>query len=273
MRNSSGSSRRRSPRVTTMLSLAATPGGYWKTGVGSVSAGPARVARVRRAAGGDTTARSPGRCASSASKRAFNRSDASCSAVSRRLASRTSPCRLRISAACASSTGPSRTNGHTFSWTAVSARLPTNKHCSCEHATGLCGHVASCASMDSSAGRAVHPCDAYLHVTGCESIIDRTWWLPSRTASTPPRRGIVMRAFDSGQRGCLASACRMHARQYVWTLPRGETGSSKTSVHIAQETVSRTWRPASLRSSSAVRRWRFVGGPSAASAMSEAFRP
>ena len=48
MRNSSGSSRRRSPRVTTMLSLAATPGGYWKTGVGSVSAGPARVARVRR---------------------------------------------------------------------------------------------------------------------------------------------------------------------------------------------------------------------------------
>ena len=46
--------------MTTMLSLAATPGGYWKTGVGSVSAGPARVARVRRAAGGDTTARSPG---------------------------------------------------------------------------------------------------------------------------------------------------------------------------------------------------------------------
>ena len=42
--------------MTTMLSLAATPGGYWKTGVGSVSAGPARVARVRRAAGGDTTA-------------------------------------------------------------------------------------------------------------------------------------------------------------------------------------------------------------------------
>ena len=34
--------------MTTMLSLAATPGGYWKTGVGSVSAGPARVARVRR---------------------------------------------------------------------------------------------------------------------------------------------------------------------------------------------------------------------------------
>ena len=33
--------------MTTMLSLAATPGGYWKTGVGSVSAGPARVARVR----------------------------------------------------------------------------------------------------------------------------------------------------------------------------------------------------------------------------------
>ena len=128
--------------------------------------------------------------------------------------------------------------------------------------------VASCASMDSSAGRAVHPCDAYLHVTGCELIIDLTWWLPSRTASTPPRRGIVMRAFDSGQRGCLASACRMHARQYVWTLPRGETGSSKTSVHIAQETVSRTWRPAALRSSSSVRRWRFVGRSSAASAIS-----
>ena len=143
--------------MTTMLSLAATPGGYWKTGVGSVSAGPARVARVRRAAGGDTTARSPGRCASSAP-----------------LSRRTSPCKLRISAACASSTGPSRTNGHTFSWAAVSARLPTNRHRSCEHATGLCGHVASCASMDSSAGRAVHPCGAYLHVTGCDSIIDRT---------------------------------------------------------------------------------------------------
>ena len=30
------------------------------------------------------------------------------------------------------------------------------------------------ASTASSAGRTVHPCDAYLHVTGCESIIDRT---------------------------------------------------------------------------------------------------
>ena len=141
--------------MTTMLSLAATPGGYWKTGVGSVSAGPARVARIRRA--GDTTARPSGRCAASAP-----------------LSRRTSPSRPRIRRSCASSTGPSRTNGHTFSWAAVSVRLPTNRHRSCEHATGLCGHVASCASMDSSAGRAVHPCDAYLHVTGCDAIIDRT---------------------------------------------------------------------------------------------------
>ena len=76
--------------MTTMLSLAATPGGYWKTGVGSVSAGPARVARVRRAAGGDTTARSPGHCASSASKRACSRCVASFASFSRR----TSPSRL-----------------------------------------------------------------------------------------------------------------------------------------------------------------------------------
>ena len=127
--------------MTTMLSLAATPGGYWKTGVGSVSAGPARVARVRRAAGGDTTARSPGRCASSASKRAFNRSDASCSAVSRRLASRTSPSKPRIRASCASSTGPSTTKGHACSWAATSRRLPTNAQRA--HLDGLHGQFAS----------------------------------------------------------------------------------------------------------------------------------
>ena len=42
--------------MTTMLSLAATPGGYWKTGVGSVSAGPARGARARPGPGGANTA-------------------------------------------------------------------------------------------------------------------------------------------------------------------------------------------------------------------------
>ena len=122
--------------MTTMLSLAATPGGYWKTGVGSVSAGPARIRSA-----GDTTARPPGRCASSASKRAFNRSDASCSAVSRRLASRTSPSRLRIRASCASSTGPSTTKGHACSWDATSRRLPTNAQRA--HLDGLHGQFAS----------------------------------------------------------------------------------------------------------------------------------
>ena len=126
--------------MTTMLSLAATPGGYWKTGVGSVSAGPARVARVRRAAGGDTTACSP-RAASSASKRACSRCVASCSAVSRRLASRTSPSKPRIRASCASSTGPSTTKGHACSWAATSRRLPTNAQRA--HLDGLHGQFAS----------------------------------------------------------------------------------------------------------------------------------
>lgn len=50
---------------------------------------------------------------------------------------------------------------------------------------------------------------------------------------------------------------------------RGLTGSSKTSVHMEQDTVFSVWRPAAVSSSSAVRRWRFVGrASSAASAIS-----
>ena len=64
----------------------------------------------------------------------------------------------------------------------------------------------------------------------------------------------MIRAFDSGQRRWFASACVMHARQYVWPEPRSDTGSTNGSAQMEQHMLS-----SSAFEYSAFRRWRFVG--------------
>ena len=53
-----------------------------------------------------------------------------------------------------------------------------------------------------------------------------------------------MRAFDSGQRRWFASACVMHARQYVWPVPRSDTAEGAAVLACAE-----AWRGESLEMS------------------------